>query len=54
MGARNNDGGEIRGGELVEDPQCGVYIPKEGAIPGPDGRYFCSQECLDAYRRRSQ
>ncbi|GAB4275553.1 MAG: hypothetical protein Kow0092_31150 [Deferrisomatales bacterium] len=43
-------GGRLEGGELVQDPQCGVYIPKETAVRGPGGRLFCSPECRDAYR----
>lgn len=37
---------------LVEDPSCGVYLPVEQAIPGPDGKFFCSAECLEAYKRK--
>ncbi len=44
--------GELPGGELVQDPQCGVYIPKETALKGPGGQLFCSSECRDAYRDR--
>ena len=42
----------IQGGELFQDPQCKVYIPREGAIRGPGGTYFCSEACRDAYRGR--
>lgn len=45
-------GGEVQAGELVQDPQCGVYIPKETAVKGPRGQLFCSPECRDAYRKR--
>ena len=41
----------IDGGELVQDPQCGVYIPKDTAVKGPDGAYFCSEACRKAFRR---
>lgn len=43
---------KLEGGELVQDPQCGVYIPAEGAVRGPDGHLFCSTECRDAYGAR--
>lgn len=43
---------DIKGGELVEDPQCGVYVPKESAIAGPDGKWFCSRECLEAWQKK--
>lgn len=48
-GPQNPPGGRLEGGELVQDPQCGVYIPKEGAVKGPGGHYFCSAACRDAY-----
>lgn len=31
---------------LVQDPHCGVYLPASEALKGPDGQYFCSDECL--------
>ncbi len=40
--------------ELVQDPHCHTYIPKETALRATiDGEvyYFCSQECLDEYKR---
>jgi YHS domain-containing protein len=38
--------------ELVQDPYCQTYIPKESALRKKiDGRmlYFCNQECLKNY-----
>ncbi len=38
---------------LVQDPQCGRFIPQDEAIQvSRRGRtvYFCSQECRAAYR----
>ncbi len=38
----------IMGGEMVQDPSCRVYIPKNTAIRQKIGQhqyYFCSQEC---------
>lgn len=34
---------------LVQDPQCGVYLPASEALKGPDGQHFCSEECLKAF-----
>ena len=51
---RPQGGGELPGGELVQDPQCGVYIPKETAVKGSRGQLFCSPECRDAYRDRGE
>ena len=46
-------GGTLDAGELVQDPQCGVYIPKETAVKGPDGNLFCSEACRDEYQKKS-
>jgi len=39
---------------MVQDPQCGTYLPQEEAIrariKGED-RYFCSEACRDAFLR---
>ncbi len=35
--------------ELVEDPQCGVFVPRSSAVKGPGGRFFCSEACRDAF-----
>lgn len=43
----------VEGGEMVQDPACGIYIPKAKAIEGRVGgaiHYFCSSECLEKYR----
>lgn len=49
---RTNPNGRITGGELVQDPQCGVYVPKDTALRGSGGRYFCSESCRDAFARK--
>jgi uncharacterized protein len=41
------------GGEMVKDPSCETYIPKESAIHARiDGKdyYFCSKECLRKFK----
>lgn len=35
---------------LIQDPQCGVYVPVTHAVKGTDGRMFCSEECLNAFK----
>lgn len=45
--------------ELVQDPQCGVYVVKDKALVARiDGRdlHFCSESCRDKYieRRREE
>ena len=40
-------------GEMVKDPYCETYIPRDSAIRARiDGRdhYFCSKECLRKFR----
>lgn len=39
----------VDGGELVQDPRCGVYVPKETAVRGRDGHFFCSESCREAH-----
>ena len=37
-------------GELVKDPVCGTYIPRDSAIAAPIAggtRYYCSVSCRD-------
>ena len=47
------DASGSEGVPLVQDPQCGRFIPQDEAIQvSRRGRtvYFCSQECRAAYR----
>ena len=42
--------------EMVEDPHCKTYIPKDSAIRARiDGRdcYFCSNECMREFKRKT-
>lgn len=44
--------GERAGGTLVQDPQCGTYLPASRAITVANGSktlYFCSTTCRDAF-----
>jgi hypothetical protein len=43
---------ERAGGALVQDPQCGTYIPMARALTvgrGADAKHFCSTACRDQY-----
>ena len=43
------------GEQMVEDPQCGTFIPLGDAVQAKiDGKqyYFCSRECLNKYREK--
>ena len=38
--------------EMVQDPQCGIYVAKKDAYAnrvGKDVLYFCSEECCRKY-----
>lgn len=45
-------GGRLEGGELIQDPHCGVYVPKKDSVAGPGGRHFCSEACRDAHAEK--
>jgi YHS domain-containing protein len=45
-----------RGEEMLLDPECGTYIPRNDAIKAQvkgATHYFCSDECRDKYQKRS-
>jgi YHS domain-containing protein len=37
--------------DMVLDPQCQTYVPKNEAIP-QEGNYFCSRECARLFLLR--
>ncbi len=47
MGRTPPPSGPAMADELVKDPRCGVYVPKGQALRGPDGQYYCSEDCLN-------
>lgn len=45
-----------RGEDMVQDPECKTYVPKNDAIKAQVGgkeRYFCSADCRDKYKKSS-
>ena len=50
---RSTDGGgTVAGHELVKDPYCQTYIPKDTALRARVGgreRFFCSRDCMEKY-----
>jgi len=43
-------------GQMVQDPVCGLFLPRESAIEKTiDGmtHYFCSQDCVAAFEKRT-
>jgi len=51
-GRKTKDESSLKGVDLVQDPQCGVYVPKTTAIRGRNGMFYCSKECRDAHRKK--
>lgn len=52
----NRRGNEREGGEMVEDPVCHTYIPKETAQQlKAQGQtfYFCGEECAKTFVKRA-
>jgi len=49
---RPADGRKETGHELVKDPYCQTYIPKDTAFRAKVGgreHFFCSRECMENY-----
>jgi hypothetical protein len=46
------DGERIDGGELVQDPHCGVYVPKGSSVRGRGETHFCSDACRRAHEEK--
>jgi|SRR6516225_1900870 hypothetical protein len=49
--------GESGARRLVRDPQCGMHVAEELAIPvkmGNEMVHFCSPECRDRYLQQTQ
>jgi YHS domain-containing protein len=45
-----------RGEEMVLDPECGTYVPRNDAIKSQikgSTHYFCSTECRDKHQKRN-
>jgi hypothetical protein len=40
-----------KGDDMVLDPQCQTYVPKNEAI-AQEGNYFCSRECARLFLSR--
>lgn len=49
-----NGAGEVVD-DMVQDPNCGTYIPRSEAVRrnvGGEDRWFCSEACAEAYREK--
>jgi YHS domain-containing protein len=48
-------GSSGRSSELVQDPVCGMFVPKEGAYfirNAERTHYFCGESCRDIYEKK--
>jgi YHS domain-containing protein len=48
---------QVRGEDLVEDPQCHMYVPVSRALEkriGDRTLYFCSEACYRAYQESTK
>ncbi len=46
---------KVAQGEMVKDPECGVYVDRDSSISVRDGDavyHFCSYECRDSFLKR--
>lgn len=54
---RTQTGARTAGEDLVQDPYCGVYVPKsQSYMRQINGQtmHFCSRECCDNYLERKK
>ena len=45
-----------RGEEMIQDPECGTYVPRNDAVKAQvkgKTQYFCSNDCRDKYLQHS-
>jgi hypothetical protein len=46
---------KVAAGEMVKDPECGVYVAVDGAVSVRDNdkvHHFCSYDCRDKFLQR--
>lgn len=46
-----------RGEDMVQDPECGIYVPRRDAISlqaGTTQHHFCSTACRDKFQARGK
>jgi YHS domain-containing protein len=48
QGPRQDGVGPTAGGDLVQDPVCRMYVPKQTALSAGN-QFFCSEECRSKY-----
>ncbi|MCC6140424.1 MAG: hypothetical protein IT389_07390 [Nitrospira sp.] len=53
--AGRSPGPSLDGDQMVQDPVCGVFVPRKNAIVKQGGEastYFCSQECAAKFQEQ--
>lgn len=53
--AKEEQDRRVAAGEMVRDPECGVYVAIDDSISVKDGQkiyYFCSYECRDKFLKK--
>lgn len=53
--AREEQERKVEAGEMVKDPECGVYVSVDDSISVRDGNrtyHFCSYECRDNFLKK--
>jgi YHS domain-containing protein len=46
---------DLKGEDMVRDPSCNTYIPKDNALSAKAGgevHYFCSEECRTVFKEK--
>ncbi len=47
---------DLQGEDMVRDPSCNTYIPKDNALSAKAGGevyYFCSEACRNAFKEKN-
>jgi YHS domain-containing protein len=55
-GAATGTAASSAGGQMVRDPECGMFVSTELSHrlkKGGETLHFCSQDCLEKYRSRA-
>ncbi len=48
---------DLQGEDMVRDPSCNTYIPKDNALSAKAGgevHYFCSEECRTTFKEKNR
>ena len=54
-GRKGDDQALIDGNQMLQDPVCRAYVPRESAVTvriGGQTYYFCSKTCADTFQKQ--